>query len=211
MLVRKIKSKSNVLVMALTIAVLFAFSGILTSCGEEISFKPLKKDTSKVVKKEAVKQDEVKKEAPAKEDYVYTSVGKRDPFRSIFDEMGVEADDLGEEAITSPLQEYEVNSFTLTGVVWGVSSPVAMLNAPDNRSYVVKVGTLIGRNWGKVTKIMRDRIVVTEVSRNPSGPKVINRIELKLPVKEIKAGQGGFGYGEVEKALQETEEEESDD
>jgi|GEM_PF-638918 len=190
--------------MALAVVLLMVMIGFLNSCADEISFKPTKDKDKEEPKQEAVAVAE-ESTAQLQEDYVYTSVGKRDPFRSVFDEMGVDAEDLGGEIPTSPLQEYEASSFELAGIVWGVASPVAMVIAPDGQSYIVKVGTLMGQNWGKVTKIMRDRIIITEVSRNPSGPKIINQIEVKLRVEELKTGLSGYGYETIEKALEEDE------
>jgi len=198
----KVIFRTNLTAVAAVLLVL-AIS-FLSSCAEEITFQPASAPGKEAPKAEAVAPAETG-EAQPQEDYVYTSVGKRDPFRSIFDEMGLESEDLGSEIPTSPLQAFEVSSFRLLGIIWGVASPVGMVKAPDGKSYLVKVGTLMGQNWGKVTKIMRDRIIVTEVSRNPSGPKIINQVEIKLHTEELKTGLSGYGFESIEKALEEDE------
>ncbi|RJO63405.1 MAG: hypothetical protein C4523_20470 [Myxococcales bacterium] len=163
-----------------------AFAIALAACGSEISVGKATK------KKAAEEQTQAQPPAPAapvaevEKDYVYTSIGKRDPFRSIFDEAGVEATVNPEEAVLSPLQNYDVNSFRVSAIVWGVPSPTAVVAAPDNNTYLVKTGTLIGRNWGKVVKIKRDAVVVLEQSSLDKDMKVSNLIELKLPAKTIQ-------------------------
>ena len=178
---------------------LLFLSFVAGSCGGEISMTKSKKKKSEETSEEGEKDIlEGDKGMKIGKDYVYTSIGKRDPFRSPFDDMD-EFNPLKPEnqSILSPLQNYEVNSFSVKGIVWGISSPTAMVQAPDGNSYIVKTGTLIGRNWGKVVKIKRDSIVILEQSPLPGGGKVSNMIELKLPVRTIKPRDMEFDRGEL--------------
>ncbi len=187
-------------------AVVLIVLAMLAACGSDIT---VSKSTKKKAPEARSAQETVAAVAPAakvEKDYVYTSIGKRDPFRSIFDETGGEATMDAVETILSPLQNYDITSFTVTAILWGIPSPSAMVVAPDSKTYTVKQGTLIGRNWGRVVKIKRDGIVVLEQTRMPNGQKITNTITLKLPVKTISAKGVEFGGGlNLDEALEETQ------
>jgi len=100
--------------------------------------------------------------------YVYSPVGKRDPFMTAH---------LGG---TTPIQQWPVDQFSLKGTVTGTASPSAVLLAPDSRAWLVRIGDYVGNNWGKVTSIERDQIVVTETIGGPQGYLYPQPIKLSL-------------------------------
>lgn len=126
---------------------------------EEVSDKPA-----------AVVEEEVEKET-----YSYTSIGKRDPFRSFIQKEVVVSHDGG---ALGPLQLHEIDSYQLTGIVSNPSAPHALVRDPEGTGHVVQLGTLIGRNWGKVTEIKPTEVVITEEYRDP--------IENELIIHEVK-------------------------
>jgi type IV pilus assembly protein PilP len=173
---------SGLAALVLFTAVLFS----LTACDSEFKIESLPKVDSKSTTDTAAQADTQAAPAPVEKDYVYTSIGKRDPFRSVFDDAGGADVVTQTDTILGPLQSYDVNSFKVMGIVWGISSPSAMVQDPTGKTHVVKTGTLIGRNWGRVIKIKRDSIVILEQSPLPNGTKVSNIVEIKLPSKTIK-------------------------
>jgi type IV pilus assembly protein PilP len=108
-------------------------------------------------------------------EYVYNPIGKRDPFRTFI----ATAED---EEIRSPtpLQRYELEQYKLTGIVWGVDRPRALVEDPEGMGHVIELGTYIGKKWGKVTQITSNQLVVTEEYLTPEGALVVNPIEIKL-------------------------------
>src|SRR5436305_995393 len=94
--------------------------------------------------------------------------GKRDPFMTAH---------LGG---TTPIQQWPVDQFSLKGTVTGTASPSAVLLAPDSRAWLVRIGDYVGNNWGKVTSIERDQIVVTETIGGPQGYLYPQPIKLSL-------------------------------
>ncbi len=114
-------------------------------------------------------------EASAESEYVYNPIGKRDPFRT-FIAMAEEE----EIRSPTPLQRYEIDQYQLTGIVWGIERPRALMEDPEGVGHVVEQGTYIGRNWGKITQITSEKIVVTEEYLTPDGSLVVNLIEIKL-------------------------------
>ncbi len=122
---------------------------------------------------------DTKPAAPAYE-YAYSPVGKRDPFRSVLADLaeGPRADN--QPACTSPLCRWDLDQFRLVGVVSGMSNPLAMVEDPKGKGYILQRGTQIGKNAGKVTQIRPAEVVVTEIVRT-TGKPVPNPIVLKLP------------------------------
>jgi hypothetical protein len=63
--------------------------------------------------------------------YIYSPVGKRDPFKSFYkDEKGEEK---AHDGPVGPLQRYEIDQLELVAVVSGIAQPRAMVTAPDGK------------------------------------------------------------------------------
>ena len=115
------------------------------------------------------------------EEYNYNPIGKRDPFRSFL------ADELAPDTrkIVTPLQRYDLDQLHIIGIIWGISSPRAMVTTPDGKGYVVQKGTLIGKNWGKVSRITQDEVIISEEYRDFEGKLIVTEVPLKLPKQEL--------------------------
>ncbi len=111
-----------------------------------------------------------------KEIYLYSPVGKRDPFKSYFTSFK-------KKAVTftpTPLQKYELDRLKIVGIITGISSPRAMVEDPDGQSYIIRQGALIGKNYGKVKLIRSSEVVVHEEYRDFTGKKVITSFFMKM-------------------------------
>jgi type IV pilus assembly protein PilP len=95
-------------------------------------------------------------------------IGKRDPFRPFT--LNNRPTQLRRENL-SPLQRYEVGQLKLVGVIWDVKEPNAMVEDSAGLGYVVRIGTLIGSNEGKVKAIQPARIVIEEFEIDLYGAK----------------------------------------
>lgn len=126
------------------------------------------------------KQDgDEKKKLKPKQQFVYSSVGKRDPFRSYLADM-----DSPEEKTTRPVhatEKYTLDQYRLTGLVTGTSQPKAMVEDPEGLGHTLHVGSRIGKNRGRVTRISASGVLIIEEFINPVGQKVRVPITLKLP------------------------------
>ena len=118
-------------------------------------------------------------EATAEEEFFYNPVDKRDPFRSI-----VATREEDKIKSPTPLQRFELEQYTLSGIIWGIERPKAMVEDPDQIGHVVELGTYIGTKWGKVTEITEDHIVVTEEYLSMDGSLVVKPRVLSLPGEE---------------------------
>lgn len=112
----------------------------------------------------------------AQAEYVYNPVGKRDPFRSF---LVAGERNVSEQRV--PTQKYELDQYALVGIIWGVDRPRALVEDPEGVGHVMELGTYIGKNWGKVTQISADKVVVTEEYTTLDGELSINNIALTLP------------------------------
>ena len=130
-----------------------------------------------------IEEEAEKPVAEEKARYSYNSIGKRDPFRSfIAKELVVGNVDGGP---LGPLQKHEIDQYHLRGIVWNVQAPRALVEDPDGIGHVVDLGTLIGKNWGKVTQIKPQEIIITEEYRDPiENELIINEITMRLPDPE---------------------------
>jgi type IV pilus assembly protein PilP len=111
--------------------------------------------------------------------YSYNSIGKRDPFRSF---IAREVVVIGEGGPLGPLQMHEIDSYQLRGIVWNIQAPRALVEDPKQIGHVVELGTLIGKNWGKVTQIKPQELIITEEYRDPiENELIINEVTMRLP------------------------------
>lgn len=111
--------------------------------------------------------------------YTYNPFGKRDPFRSyLSDKAGKNRES------KDPLLNYDLTKFTLTGVLWGISNPKAIVVDGDGHGHVISRGTRIGRNKGQVIRILKDEVVVSEEYRDPLGKLLVSEHALKMIRKE---------------------------
>lgn len=130
---------------------------------------------------QAERVDPLDEAIAAQEGYVYNPIGKRDPFRS-FLAFGSRPEDTSPR---TPLQKYEIDQYQLVGIVWGIDSPRALVEDPEGVGHVMEMGTYVGRNWGKVTQITDNEVVVTEEFKTIEGELVVNPIKLQLVTDEF--------------------------
>jgi type IV pilus assembly protein PilP len=122
---------------------------------------------------------EAEPEAPAADPYYYNPAGKRDPFQTFLSSQARAGETLGADA--PPLQRWDVDKFLLRGIIWDTSAPTALLVDPEGVGHVVRVGTYVGRNWGKVSSISADGLVVTEEYQTLDGELVVNPVAIRFP------------------------------
>lgn len=116
-------------------------------------------------------------------EYKYNPVGKPDPFRPFVDQEIAEKKRLEKKKETlpiSPLQRASVEEFRLVGITGTESSRKAIVQDVHNKFYPIFVGTIIGKNNGRVVEILADRVIVEEMVGVRAGKKMTRRIAMKL-------------------------------
>jgi type IV pilus assembly protein PilP len=148
-----------------------------------------------------VADEDLKAQLPANI-YVYSPIGKRDPFQN----QSVKQTGFGRAAsnpgrVKTPLEKWGLDQLKLSLTVTGTATPMAMVEDPDHRGWPVRIGDFIGQNGGKVTGIHRDEIVVTETITDHSTGRVYpQNVKLSVPVsreeeRDIKALHEGEHLG----------------
>lgn len=102
---------------------------------------------------------------------------RRDPFRPFVMEIRPQHKD---RQNLSPLERYEVGQLKLVGIVWDIPEPRAMVEDTAGLGYVIKLGTPIGRNEGKVKVIGPREVVIEEIFFDFYGARKSREIKLKL-------------------------------
>lgn len=113
----------------------------------------------------------------------FSTVGKRDPFRPFT--LNTRTDSRPRENL-SPLERYDLGQLRLVGVVWHVKEPNAMVEDSVGLGYIVKVGTLIGANDGKVKAIKPNEIIIEETYVDLFGAKKKREVNIKLSVEKAE-------------------------
>jgi type IV pilus assembly protein PilP len=117
---------------------------------------------------------------PAEPEWSYSSVGKRDPFRSFLAEI-----ERGQGSLTTrcatPLGRFELEQLKLVAVVTGLEDPVAMVEAPTGVGYSVRRGACIGKNGGVVGAVRSGELVVSEWAVRADGTRDRTQTVLRLP------------------------------
>lgn len=134
--------------------------------------------------------------------FVYVPVNKRDPFRAPFQTSATVTDNKPRKTLAIPtrvrkprteLEKYELDQLSVVATVTGVANPVAMVQDPQGFGHMVRRGTVIGRNSGRVQRIHSDGVVIAEESRDEAGRRIISRLKLKIKRVQQKGVTGGGG------------------
>lgn len=164
---------------------LLLFALFLGACGEPISDEPAALPKPKPPKPAAeASADGAAPEDLVAEAYYYNPAGKRDPFQGFLNKSQAAAQQVAADA--PPLQRWDVERFALRGVIWDTNVPRALLVDPDGLGHVVRVGTYVGRNWGKVSSISQDGLVVTEEYETLDGELVVNPVSIRFAGRELR-------------------------
>lgn len=108
--------------------------------------------------------------------------GRRDPFRPIT--LNVRAASTRRRENLSPLERFEIGQLKLVGVVWNVKEPTALVEDSSGLGYMVKVGTPIGSNDGKVREVRRDNLIIEEFFVDLYGAKKRREVSMRLAVEQ---------------------------
>lgn len=169
---------------------IFALPLLLISCGDDASTSGSLKATARMPvpkKAKATKKVVVAKVAVkaviAKDGEDDVRVGLRNPFQSYIIPHTATKDD----RVLGPLECCELSLFRLMAVISGIDRPRALIMAPDGKKHITKKGDIMGLRGGKITKIYKNKIVIEEKFRDPSGKRIVKElVELKLPSEEAK-------------------------
>jgi type IV pilus assembly protein PilP len=164
--------------IALSIVFLFEVGG----CGGSTppSSLPAKVKSPSVEKKVEPAKVAEKKEAEKKEEteYSYNPAGKPDPFKPFIQLTPLRG--ASRSTPLTPLQKFEISQLKLVAIISTPEGNIAMVEDATGKGYFLKKGTWIGKNDGKVTKILNDKVIIEEVYQDIFGKTKTNEISIFL-------------------------------
>ncbi len=151
---------------------------LLSTCGDEQPGKvqPVTRAPQKAAP--APVADQAPEEEVA-EKYVYNPNGKRDPFKNPLQTVAESTSETG--VPLTPLQRFDIGQLRLIGVIVGKGKPRAMVIAPDGKSFILSVGTKVGKNDGTVVDITTEAVQVKEKYYDFTGEIRTSIQEIRLP------------------------------
>jgi len=181
----KKRNSITLLLICGIVAIPVLFFGITTTQSQEKIILKIPKEKKKaaepskkpIEKKRAATVDT---EDKAKAAYSYDPANKIDPFKSFI----VARRELEEKEQGKPktyLETLDVTQLTISAIVLASKGNWALVRDSKGDGHVIKVGTLIGRKNGRVTRILEKEVIVTESYKNMRGREIIKGISMKLP------------------------------
>jgi type IV pilus assembly protein PilP len=151
------------------------FMALLTGCGND-DFSDLNRYFSEVKArpKEPIKPlPEIKVVEP----FLFKPEGLRDPFRPLEQPEQVEGADVSAGSGIKPdttrrkeeLEAFPLDGLRMVGTVNIKSSLWGLVKASDGTIYRVKVGNYMGKNYGKIIRIVSDKIELMEIVPDKPG------------------------------------------
>ena len=115
---------------------------------------------------------------------IYNPKAKVDPFEPLFREKPTVAlvkKKRKKRVPRTPLEKIDLSQLKLVGIIMASSGNRALVEESSGKGYVIKNGTYVGTNAGKVVKIEKDKVVVAEEYEDVLGNVSLRNKELKLP------------------------------
>ena len=113
----------------------------------------------------------------------YTPKGKVNPFEPLFRERRTVASKSKRKKRIprTPLEKIDLSQLKLVGIVMASSGNKALVEESNGKGYVIRKGTYIGTNAGKVVGIDSNKVIVAEEYEDVVGNVTLRNKELTLP------------------------------
>jgi type IV pilus assembly protein PilP len=115
--------------------------------------------------------------------FTYDPEGRRDPFISL---LGRGSDPMGTGVRPNGVPGLLINEVSVKGIVRNNSGFVALIQGPDNKTYVVKAGDRLMD--GTVKSIVQDAVVFSQDVNDP-----LSLVKQKEIRKTLRSADGGRG------------------
>ena len=114
----------------------------------------------------------------------YNPEGKLDPFEPLFRKepasIDMEKKKSKRRTPLTPLEKMDLSQLKLSAIILAPSGNRALVQEASGKGYVVKEGTYIGINSGKIVEILKDQIILEEEAEDIYGKVSIVKKSLKL-------------------------------
>ena len=116
---------------------------------------------------------------------LYNPAGKIDPFEPLYRDKPspkkVKKSKRKPRGRLTPLEKIDISQLKLVGIIMAGSGNRALVEESSGKGYVIRKGTKIGRNFGIVTAINKNAVIVEEEYEDVFGKLKVQKKELKLP------------------------------
>ena len=116
---------------------------------------------------------------------LYNPAGKVDPFEPLFKDKPTHSGTKKKKRKTreprTPLERIDISQLKLVGIILASSGNRALVEESSGKGYVIKKGTYIGTNAGRVSDIKKDMVIVEEEYEDVFGKLKVQKKEIKLP------------------------------
>jgi Tfp pilus assembly protein PilP len=115
---------------------------------------------------------------------IYDPTGKTDPFKPLFrvqHGFAKKSKKKIKRVPRTPLERIDLAQLKLVGIILASSGNRALVEESTGKGYVIKKGTYIGTNGGKIIKIQKEIVYVEEKFEDVFGKIQSRQRELKLP------------------------------
>lgn len=138
-------------------------------------------NVQEVVEAEVAKEEEGSGKLDVKlfesKKFEYNPVGRRDPFKSFIIEIDQERQ--GNTA-KNHLLRFALSELKLIGIMSNIPVPKAMMEDPTGKGWIVKIGTSIGKHFGKIKRITDNAVIIVEEYHDRFGKLTINEVEMRI-------------------------------
>lgn len=117
----------------------------------------------------------------------YNPKGKVDPFEPLFKSTSKKEESVAFTPKTPPkghipgdLEKIDLSQLKLTGIVISSNRNLGLVQEASGKGYVISKGSYIGIRGGRVSDILKNKVIVKEILKNTSGRIVVQKKELKL-------------------------------
>ncbi|CAB1064260.1 hypothetical protein D1BOALGB6SA_9052 [Olavius sp. associated proteobacterium Delta 1] len=133
-------------------------------------------------KSKASKPDTASNSLPDGIPPMYNPTGKIDPFEPLIRVAVAKRTKKKIKRIPrTPLERIELSQLKLVGIILASSGNRALVEESSGKGYVIKKGTYIGTNGGKIVQIQKEIVYVEEKFEDVFGKIQSRKRELKLP------------------------------
>jgi len=165
----------------ITILVAAAFFAVSCGGGSVPSPAPPKGKSAVAQKKlaEPAKAEQKQEtEQGERKEYAYDPTGKVDPFKPFI--QLASAKKSSKNVPLTPLEKYEISQLKLVAIISTPEGNIALIEDSTGKGYFLKKGTGIGKNDGRVKKILKDKVVIEETYQDILGQTKNNEVSLYL-------------------------------
>ncbi len=113
----------------------------------------------------------------------YDPTGKIDPFEPLFQEKVVvsKKNRRKKRLPRTPLERISLSQLKLVGIILAASGNRALVEESTGKGYIIRKGTYVGTNAGKVVQINKYKVIVEEEFDDVFGKTKTRQKALKLP------------------------------